>query len=151
MKKIKLEYIVEHFQNCIEELYVFVDKETMELEAISKEAMNLARTGKKSEEQWMQDQIKSAINVLKDMKNKRFILLPNEDSIELPNLQEDFCYTLDNEDIKQKLLSNINGFGTFRNILEGENLIENWYEFEDDFYVNMAKKWCENNKIDYEM
>lgn len=151
MKRIKLEYIVEHFQNCIEELYVFVDKETMELEAISKDSMNLARTGQKSEEQWMQDQINAAIKVLKDVKNKRFIILPNEDEIELPNLQESFCNTLDNEDIKEKLLMNINGFGTFRNILEEENLIENWYGFEDDFYVNMAKKWCENNKIDYEI
>lgn len=41
-------------------------------------------------------------------------------------------------------------FKRFKNALAGYNLLNNWYEYEDDQYVQFAKEWCEANEISFE-
>lgn len=38
----------------------------------------------------------------------------------------------------------------FKNALQNFRLLDNWYEFEDDQYVEFAKSWCAENEIAFE-
>ena len=65
---------------------------------------------------------------------------------------KNFCNSLENEEIKDKLLATIKGKGAFRrfkdNIYEF-GIEDKWYEYREKAYREIAINWCETNNIKY--
>lgn len=67
-------------------------------------------------------------------------------------IMQKFIETIVDKQIKNLLLIVIQGKGAFRrfkDICINYGLIDKWYEFKNNFYYDLAKEWCEQNKIDY--
>ncbi len=67
-------------------------------------------------------------------------------------IMQEFIETIVDEQIKNLLFIVIQGKGAFRRFKDtciNYGLIDKWYEFKNNFYYDLAKEWCEQNKIDY--
>ena len=152
MSKIKLEYIIEHLQNCIAGVYVYVDKKTGDLEAIMSEAMKAAMEGKVLEEEWILDQVEMAKLILADKNHERFIRLPDETTINENDAIITFIDGIEDESVRFKFYDELKDSpspGRFRNLLQSENMFDEFHDFEDSYYEEMAKSWCNDNNVEF--
>ena len=39
--------------------------------------------------------------------------------------------------------------GRFRNLLQSENMFDEFHDFEDSYYEEMAKSWCNDNNVEF--
>ena len=61
----------------------------------------------------------------------------------------DFCNTIEDIPVKEKLLSNKDSFRGLRQEIENQDLINDWYDYREEAERNIAIKWCEENNIEY--
>lgn len=70
------------------------------------------------------------------------------------SMMENFIYSLTNDDHINRLNYAISGRGAFRMFkAECDNLglIQKWYDFRENEYLELAKKWCAEHEIEYEI
>lgn len=61
-----------------------------------------------------------------------------------------FCYTLNYENLCNKLLNALNGKGAFRKFKDAVrrlNVEKEWYGFMWEAYMKIVKEWCDVNGI----
>jgi len=64
-----------------------------------------------------------------------------------------FCYTIDDEVIREELLNAIHGSGAFRmfkSVIRGNDLEDEWFAYRNEAFKEIAIQWCEENEIEYE-
>ena len=64
----------------------------------------------------------------------------------------DFIETIDSKKIKEQLQTAIQGKGAFRRFKDycfQANIIQDWYEFKEQKYKEIAIKWGLDNEIQY--
>lgn len=65
---------------------------------------------------------------------------------------EEFCLSVNDHMIRNKLLGAIKGKGAFRRFKEriiDFAIEDNWYLFREEQLKEIAKSWCQDNKIDF--
>ena len=77
-----------------------------------------------------------------------------EDEYEINEYQmmEDFIETIENMDIKNNLQRLIQGKGAFRRFKDycaEMDIIQDWYDFRDKKYKEIAIGWCKQNELEY--
>ena len=80
------------------------------------------------------------------------IMLPSKYDIHEYSMMEDFIETIDNLEIKSNLQRLIQGKGAFRrfkNYCFNVNIIQEWYNFRDKRYKEIAISWCKQNELEY--
>jgi len=99
---------------------------------------------------WEQDAIQVAINVLEFEED--YISLPSQFDIHEYQIIEEFCISLDDEKLKEKMYRSIKGSGVFRrfkdNIFE-YGIEKNWFQYRREAFKRRAIDWCEENNIPY--
>ncbi len=68
-------------------------------------------------------------------------------------IMQDFIVTIKDISIKDELYRVTSGkgaFNRFRNVLEQNNIVDDWYKYRDDRYKDIAKEWCIVNNIKFE-
>ena len=94
------------------------------------------------------------------MRAKEYLKKPN-DYIGLPSkfdlneyrIMESFIIEVPSEKQKEVLLNAIKGkgaFAKFRKYVEQFNLLEKWYEYDNNALTEFAKNWCRENEIEFE-
>lgn len=81
-----------------------------------------------------------------------FILLPSKYEINEYSMMEYFIETIEDNLIYNQLLISINGKGAFRRFKDtciNFEIIDDWYEFRDKKYKELAINWCNENSIDF--
>ena len=82
---------------------------------------------------------------------ERFLRLPTKFEIHEYNIMEEFIQTLKGEDA-DKLEQVIQGRGAFRRFKDMVNrrgITKQWYDFQADYYRNLAIAWCQEHGIEY--
>lgn len=82
------------------------------------------------------------------------ILLPSQFDINEYIMMEDFILTLEENDMTEELTFSIKGRGAFRNfkhLIHRYDIQERWYNFKHDAYILLAKEWCTDNGIEYDV
>ena len=82
---------------------------------------------------------------------ERFFRLPTKFEIHEYNIMEEFIQTLKGEDA-DKLEQVIQGRGAFRRFKDMVNrrgITKQWYDFQADYYRNLAIAWCQEHGIEY--
>ncbi len=99
---------------------------------------------------WQQDSIKEALDVIENWDG--YIELPDKWDINEYNIMEEFCLSIKNEKLSDKLYYVIKGRGAFRRF-KGEiiqyGIEEDWYNFRDEALKGIAIRWCNANEIVY--
>ena len=77
------------------------------------------------------------------------IILPTQYEINEYKMMEDFIETIDNSEIRNNLQRLIQGKGAFRRFKEyciEMDIIQEWYNFRDKRYKEIAISWCKQNE-----
>lgn len=80
------------------------------------------------------------------------IILPTQYEINEYQIMVDFIDTINNLEIKNKLQSLIQGKGAFRRFKDycfEANMIQDWYDYKEQKYKEIAIEWCEQNELKY--
>ncbi|MGM0589645.1 MAG: UPF0158 family protein [Bacteroidota bacterium] len=81
-----------------------------------------------------------------------WIALPTSWDIHDYSIMQDFCWSIDDEEQQDQLLSAIRGRGAFRmfrDTVDRLGLLQDWYDFKNDAYRNIAINWLVANDISY--
>ena len=80
------------------------------------------------------------------------IILPTQYEINEYQMMEDYIETIDNTEIKNNLQRLIHGKGAFRRFKDycvEMGIIQDWYDFRDKKYKEIAIDWCKQNELEY--
>ena len=99
--------------------------------------------------EWQRENIKAAVDIIS---TDDYIRLPDDYEIDDYSIMEDFCYSIEEEDLREELLYAIRGSGAFRMFKEKiyqHDLEDDWYDYKDQRYRQIAIEWCEENNIEW--
>ena len=80
------------------------------------------------------------------------IILPTQYEINEYQIMVNFIETIDNLEIKSNLQRLIQGKGAFRRFKDycfESNIIQDWYDYKEEKYKEIAIEWCRQNKLEY--
>lgn len=80
------------------------------------------------------------------------IILPTQYEINEYQIMVDFIDKIDNIEIKNNLHRLIQGKGAFRRFKDycfEANIIQDWYEYKEQRYKEIAIEWCKQNGLEY--
>ena len=80
------------------------------------------------------------------------IILPMQYEINEYQIMENFIDTINDIEIKNNLYRLIQGKGAFRRFKDyciEANIIQDWYNYREEKYKQIAINWCKENDLDY--
>ncbi len=99
---------------------------------------------------WQIEEIKLCEDILF---NPEYIRIPTRYQIHEYQIMEDFCYTIENQDLKNEMLYAIKGSGAFRRFkdkIHQHGIHQQWYDYKESRLKEIAIAWCEENDLEYE-
>ncbi|SES09894.1 Uncharacterised protein family (UPF0158) [Gracilibacillus ureilyticus] len=144
--KVKLDEILTSMEMQSSDNIDLLQRKTGNVISVLSEYMTKAEDGEPFDDMygWEQEQMELAYDILENEEN--YIELPDEFDIHEYRIIEEFCYTVENEAAKNKLLRAIRGRGAFRRFrdnIEDLDLEQNWYAYRDERYKEIARGFCE--------
>ncbi|MBW2407720.1 MAG: hypothetical protein JRF17_10150 [Deltaproteobacteria bacterium] len=132
----------------------YLDREKGEPFLVSKEQLRVAEEDAELEDypEWEREQIKLARKILTDKKGERYILIPGKFVSHEYSTMENFCFSLEDEEISRALLQAIKGagaFSRFNNCIHRYGVADDWYKYRYNSMKRIVMDWCEANNIKY--
>ncbi len=129
----------------------FLHTPTGEFVGLQDEALSAAEEGTPDEDfaDWEQEEIELAKRIIE---TDEYIALPSKWDIHEHSMMENFCFSIENEKMRDVFFDAISGNGAFRrfrDLAERAGVMKDWYKFRDEAYEEFGKKWCERNEIPY--
>lgn len=78
-----------------------------------------------------------------------YIQLPTKDEINEHGMMIEFCKNINDEEVRNQVLSNKESFRELREAIENSGLSSEWYDYREEAERRIAIKWCEDNSIEY--
>lgn len=136
--KIQLETIIEAIEMADDTSRGFLNIDTMEIV-------------------WLDDYFDSEENekISAEIDNHldRYLFLPTKWDIHEYSIMEDFIDSLDDTNAQNNLYRAIRGRGAFRRFKDTVYYLgieKEWFKYRDEAIADIARRWCKENKIDYE-
>ncbi|MFW6271199.1 MAG: UPF0158 family protein [Bacillota bacterium] len=150
--KVKLEDVLEAIELRSRESNYFYNKNTGEIHYITNYELREAEEDIDITDypEWQQESIKTAIEILT---TDNYIKLPEDNEIDDYGIMEDFCFSIEDKELRNQMLEVINGKGAFRRFKDKiyeYDLADDWYEYQEKRFREIAVDWCERNYIDYD-
>ncbi|TVP86176.1 MAG: hypothetical protein EA344_03865 [Alkalicoccus sp.] len=149
MGKAKLQDIIEGMDFQFDEWRTFLNLETGEVIGMHEDLLWQAEENEPESEDWEED-LGIAWDVI--MNPDKYTELPDRFEINEYNMMEDFCFLQEGNN-QEKLLSSIRGRGAFRrfkDLVIGLGIEQEWYDYRDSCYRQIAIRFCERNNMPYE-
>ena len=132
----------------------YLDREKGEPFLVSKEQLRAAEEDAELEDypEWEREQIKLAREILTDKKGERYILIPGKFVSHEHSTMENFCFSLDDDEVSRALLQAIIGagaFSRFNNCIHRYGVADDWYKYRYNSMKRIVIDWCEANNIKY--
>ena len=150
--KVNLEDVLEAIEIRTRESNYFYNKNTGEIHYITDDELREAEDDIDISEypDWQQESIKTAIDILS---TDGYIKLPDDYEIDDYEIMEDFCYSIENKEIRTEMINAIDGNGAFRKFKDKiyeYDLADDWYDYQDKRFREIAIDWCERHDIEYQ-
>ena len=84
---------------------------------------------------------------------EKSIMLPTRYDINEYEMMEDFAETIEDTRLQNQLYISLNGRGVFRRFKDtciNFDIIDDWYNYRDQKYKELAINWCKENNIKFE-
>jgi hypothetical protein len=151
---VSLARIVDALETLFEGCSAFVNRRTGEVVTCTHDELRAAEEEPASEESasgigWEREAIEAAKKVLSD---DDFLELPDKFDIHEWALMESFCLTLEDEELRDELLSLLHGAGAFRRFkhaVDRYGMTDGWYRFRAEAIEEIARDWLEANGIPF--
>jgi len=150
--RVKLSEIIEAMEMLTDESSAHVNTKTGEVVSVTDEELAAAKAHDPLEEypEWQRDVIRTAGEILQ--KTGDYVPLPDKFEIHEWAIMERFCRSLPDGEVADTLARAIHGNGAFRRFKDDIcqlGVEKAWYEFRADAFRQLAREWCEANKIEY--
>lgn len=99
--------------------------------------------------EWQQEMMELAYDMIEN--EDQYLALP-EYEIDEYRMMEKFCYTVTDSKKENALLDAIQGRGAFRrfkDLIYTLGLAEDWYDYRDEAYKQIARRFCEKHHFSY--
>ena len=145
-------------KDVIDEMDVFGDEyrpflniRTGKFVIFSGEELSAAEEGYDLEDYpaWQQEVIREAVQAFL---TDDYLELPSKFDIHEYAIMERFCYTVEDDDLCDRLLNSIRGRGAFRyfkDTIHEHGIAEDWYAYREQEFKRIAINWLESNQIAY--
>ncbi|MGL5086396.1 MAG: UPF0158 family protein [Clostridium sp.] len=152
-EKITLQDILEVYDIEMEEMDSYYHLPSQSMIVLSKDDMEIAENNidTKDLEDWKKESVNQAKDFIKNKDN--YITFPSKEEYNEYGIMEEFIKQNKNSSLLDKLKVNLSGeeaFRKFKDTLYDVSLQDEWYEFRDEKCLEVAKLWCEKNKVEYE-
>ena len=80
------------------------------------------------------------------------IMLPTKNDINEYEMMVEFADTIEDSKLQNQLYISLNGSGAFKRFKDtciNYDIIDDWYNFRDKKYKDIAINWCQENNIKY--
>ena len=148
----RLQDIVDAIEMQFDEALSFLDRDTGQVETVSRELMSAAEDGEDGEDvdilEWQTEEWELVKLIVSS--EDRFLRLPTKFDVHEWAIMEEFAQSVRSASIREDLLHAIHGAGAFRNFkyLVRRHEIENtWFQFRTEALRDIALDWCEENQI----
>ncbi len=150
---VKLSDIIEGLESQSDESASFLNKKTGEVVLMTDYAMRAAEENEPFEEvpDWEKELVSIAREILADTGD--YIQLPTKYDIDEYSIMENFCMSLDRQEIGDILYDLISGSGAFRRFKDAVykyGVEDEWYKYRDNAIKEIAIEWCRENNIGFE-
>lgn len=129
----------------------FLNIRTGEFTTLSSDELGAAEEGGTLEDmpEWQQEIIQKASDVLFTDDYRE---LPSKFDIHEYSIMEKFCYTVEDDELSDRLLNSIQGRGAFRyfkDTIHQYGIADDWYDYREQAFKKIAIEWLESNNIAY--
>lgn len=129
----------------------FLNIRTGEFTTLSSDELGAAEEGGTLEDmpEWQQEIIQKATDVLFTDDYRE---LPSKFDIHEYSIMEKFCYTVEDDELSDRLLNSIQGRGAFRyfkDTIHQYGIADDWYDYREQAFKKIAIEWLESNNIAY--
>jgi hypothetical protein len=151
--RVKLSEIIEGLEFQSDESSSFLNTKTGEVVLMTDYAMQAAEENEPLEDvpDWERDLVAIAREILAD--TGEYIQLPTKYDIDEYSIMENFCTSLDKQEIGDILYDLISGSGAFRRFKDAVykyGVEDEWYKYRDNAMKEIAIEWCRENNIEFE-
>lgn len=145
---VSLKDVIGEIDMLFDEHTAFLNRKTGELVTLSHEDLSAAEMDEDLGE-YSEDMIEKAKEVLD---SDDYLSLPDKFDIHEYNIMEKFCYSVDDERVRENLLNKIKGsgaFGRFKDAIYQYHIEESWYSYRHEKLKQIAIDWLDMNQISY--
>jgi hypothetical protein len=150
----RLNDIVEVLEIQVDEYSSFLDRDTGQVETISRDLLREAEESDGDEEldlpAWQEHEWEIAELIVS---TDRFRKLPSKFEVHEWEIMQDFLLSVKSDRIREDLLDAIQGRGAFRyfkDTLRRHGVESDWFAFRRQALRQIALEWCEENGIVWE-
>jgi hypothetical protein len=151
--RVTLEKIIEGLESQSDESHSYLNKKTGEVVLIGYEEMQAAENDEPIEDfpDWQQDIITSAKEI--ETETGYYIPLPTKFDINEYHIMEDFCWSIEDNKMREMLCDLIKGSGAFRRFKDAIHeygIEDDWYKYRNEALKQIAIEWCQENGIEFD-
>ena len=148
---VNLEEVLEAIEMRTRESNYFYHKKSGEIYYITDDELRDAEDGIDISEypEWQQESLKTAIDIFS---TDDYIKLPDDYEINDYKIMEDFCYSIEDKELRNEMTNAIDGKGAFRifkDKIYEYDIADEWYDYQDKRFKEIAIEWCERHNIEY--
>lgn len=143
MKKVPLHLVYDAIESANEVFDQYLDTRKMEVIMLPNMITGVAD---------LEDGDKKLMAKVERDHENRYLSLPSQYDLHEYQLMEDFIDELDDNKLAQKLLRAIRGRGAFRRFKDTLiecGKIQAWYDYRDQYYWRVARKWCMARDLEF--
>ena len=148
---INIRDVIQEMDGLSDNFKAFLNIRTGEFVTLSDEDMRAAEEGEPLDDypDWHQEVIQKAKDVLS---TDDYLPLPSQYDIHEYEIMKRFCYTVEDDELRDRLLYGISGRGAFRifkDTIYEHGITDDWYEYRYQAFREIAKDWLESHNIAY--
>ena len=151
--RVKLSEIIEGLEFQSDESSSFLNTKTGEVVLMTDYAMRAAEENEPLEDvpDWERDLVAVAREILAE--TGEYIQLPTKYDIDEYSIMENFCTSLDKQEIGDILYDLISGSGAFlrfKDAIYKYRVEDEWFKYRDNAIKEIAIEWCRENNIEFD-
>jgi len=152
--KVNIPELVQEMNAQMDEMPVYFNTETGEFVFVEERFFGDIEDGMTKEDysqDWQKEAFEQARDVMASSPGK-YLKIPTNFDIHEWEIMKDFCYTIEDENVMNDLLNAIHGRGAFRMFKDKiihYGIREDWFDFRDKEFAEIAKRWCESKDLEY--
>ncbi len=147
---VSLQDVVGEMDMQSDETVGFLNKHTGELITFSSEDLSAAEDEELDTNEYPDWQIEVIEQARKVLGSDEYLTLPSQYDIHEYRIMEEFCHSIADEDVSDKLLDAITGRGAwrrFKNAIHHIGIEKEWYRFRELELEKIAVAWLEEHGI----
>lgn len=135
-------------------MFVYLNRYSGEFVLITDEDRGIIESGEDTSgyPEWHQSTLKETRLFLENEDD--YIGMPSKFDIHEYSIIERFCYTIENDELRDEMLFRIKGRGAFRMFKDGiqrYDIADDWYCYRQKAFEEIAIGWLEAHNIEYNL